>query len=393
MVKKSLPQKKVRPGKAASSRDNAALKKAAPLNEGPIKTSGSSVVIKDMPLEQKPAAMPNLEKAAIDKKALPVFQMPRALQPVPEIQQLDAGPSETISLPPPTMDINSEQIPDSPQPVCTRPSLYIVMVTPEIAPAAKVGGLADVVFGLARELAIRGNAVEIILPKYDGMRYDHIWGLERDYNDLWVPWYEGFVHCTVWSGFVHGRKCFFIESHSRDNFFNRGAYYGFNDDIVRFAFFSRAAMEFMFKSGKHPDIIHCHDWQTGLVPVFLYEIYKGLGMTHSRVCYTIHNFGHQGVTGEYILRATGLNRPDYFMHYDRLRDNKNLRAVNLMKAGIVYSNFVNTVSNTYAVEAKEGSEGAGLGPTLKTHHIKYGGVVNGIDYAFWNPEIDRYIPA
>jgi starch synthase len=140
-----------------------------------------------------------------------------------------------------------------------------------------------VVFGLSRELAIRGNHVEIILPKYDNLRYDHIHELNPVYNDLWVPWYDGAVHCTVYFGFVHDRKCFFIEPHSQDNFFNRGSVYGFPDDVLRYAFFSRAAMEFMLKSGKHPDIIHCHDWQTALAPVLLYEIYQHLGM-HQRGC-------------------------------------------------------------------------------------------------------------
>ncbi|MFM8330397.1 MAG: glycogen/starch synthase, partial [Candidatus Methylumidiphilus sp.] len=178
----------------------------------------------------------------------------------------------------------------------TMPHMYIVQIAPELAPVAKVGGLADVVFGLSNELEIRGNSVEIILPKYDCLRYDHIWGLCETYKDLWVPWYGGAIHCTVFFGFVHGRKCFFIEPHSQDNFFNRGSVYGFKDDVLRFAFFTRAAMEFLWKSGKHPDIIHCHDWQTALAPVFLYEIYQHMGMTHPRVCFTIHNFKHQGVT-------------------------------------------------------------------------------------------------
>lgn len=113
------------------------------------------------------------------------------------------------------------------------PSLFIVHITPELAPVAKVGGLADVVFGLGNELEIRGNSVEIILPKYDCLRYDHVWGLCETFKDLMVPWYGGAIHCTVFFGFVHGRKCFFIEPHSADNFFNRGSIYGFNDDVMR----------------------------------------------------------------------------------------------------------------------------------------------------------------
>lgn len=266
------------------------------------------------------------------------------------------------------------------------------MVATECAPVAKVGGLGDVVFGLSRELEVRGNDVEIILPKYDCMRYDQIWGLQRVFDDLWVPFYDQWVHCSVFFGLVHGRKCFFIDPHSDRNFFNRGVFYGHRDDPERFAFFSRAALEFMLKSGKHPDIIHCHDWQTGLVPVLLYEIYKFLGMGHPRVCYTLHNVKHQGLTGDFILHAAGLGRPGYFSHPDRLRDTHNPFALNLMKGGIVYSNFVTTVSPKYAWEIQNSEQGYGLGHTLHVHGVKFGGVLNGVDYSVWNPEVDCHIP-
>ena len=137
----------------------------------------------------------------------------------------------------------------APPPRPAIPPMYVVMISPELAPAAKVGGLGDVVYGLARELEIRGNSVEIILPKYNNMRYDHVWGLTKVHENLWVPWYGGAINTSVWFGFVHGRKCFFIDPHSNDNFFNRGVYYGQNDDIMRFGFFCRAALEFMLKTG------------------------------------------------------------------------------------------------------------------------------------------------
>lgn len=269
--------------------------------------------------------------------------------------------------------------------------MYIVMIASECAPVAKVGGLGDVVYGLCRELEIRGNSVEIILPKYDCLRYGEIYGLTVAHQDLWVPWYDRSIHCTVHFGFVHGRKCFFIESHSPENFFNRGGFYGQADDDQRFAFFNKAALEFMLKAGKHPDIIHCHDWQTGLVPVLLYEVYKQAGMTHPRVCYTLHNLAHQGVTREHILRATGLNRHAYFFHPDRLQDNFNRGAINLMKGGIVYSNFVTTVSPRYAWEIMHTDQSFGLGHTLHTHRQKVGGILNGLDYDVWNPGTDARI--
>lgn len=270
--------------------------------------------------------------------------------------------------------------------------MYIVMIASECAPVAKVGGLADVVYGLSREVETRGHTVELILPKYDCLRYDQIWGLHITMHDLWVPWFGGAIHCSVWFGFVHGRKCFFIEPHSRDNFFNRGAFYGYLDEAMRFAFFSKAAMEFMLKTNKRPDVIHCHDWQTGLVPVLLAEVYRFHGMWNQRTCYTIHNFKHQGIAGTDVLTATGLHRPDYYLHYNQLRDNFNVRAINFMKGGIVYSNFVTTVSPQHAWEARHTDQGYGLGHTLHAHGGKFGGVLNGVDYDVWNPEIDPYIP-
>lgn len=271
--------------------------------------------------------------------------------------------------------------------------MYIVQIASECAPVIKAGGLGDVVYGLSRELEMRGHCVELILPKYDCMRYDHIWGLHDAYLNLWVPWYGAAIHCSVYCGWVHGRLCFFIEPHSQDDFFNRGCYYGCSDDNMRFAFFCKAALEFLQQSNKRPDVIHCHDWQTGLVPVLLYEIYQYHGMAHQRVCYTIHNFKHQGFGGNEILWATGLNRESYYFDYDRLRDNFNPFALNLMKGGIVYSNFVTTVSPYHAWEAQHTDIGYGLGHTLYLHQQKFRGILNGIDYDFWNPEVDRYIPA
>ena len=267
-----------------------------------------------------------------------------------------------------------------------------MMVAPECAPAAKAGGLGDVVFGLSRELEIRGNTVEIVMPKYACMRYGDIWDLQISHNDLWVPWHGGVVHATVWFGYVHGRKCFFVEPHSADNFFGRDRLYGYPDDIDRFTFFSKAALEFMAQSNKRPDIIHCHDWHSGLVPCLLYEQYRD-AMPYQRVCYTIHNFRHQGVTGPQVLWGPQLNPPEYFLDRNRLGDDRYLQTANLMKAGVVYSNFVTTVSPNHANEVRFGECGSGIAPALSVHEGKFGGVLNGVDYDVWNPETDPFIPA
>ena len=393
---KALPE---RAGKALPGTEYTGADRPTPTPTPTARHRPPATIADEAPATQAPAsptesvtedAKPTVSAPAPDSKLEPSPAAEISTAPEPSAESNGFPANEAL----PESDYRPEPYPDPEPPVQWnhRPSLFIVHITPEMAPVAKVGGLADVVFGIAREHAIRGNQVEIILPKYDNLRYDHIFELHEVYRDLWVPWYEGAIHCTVFFGFVHGRKCFFIEPHSQDNFFNRGSIYGFKDDVLRFAFFSRAAIEFLWKSGKHPDIVHCHDWQTALVPVFLYEIYQQLGMTHPRVCLTIHNFQHQGHTGAELLRATGLHRPERFFDRLRMGDNHHKGALNLLKAGIVYSNFVTTVSPRYAFETKDQGQGFGLEPTLHTHHMKYGGVLNGIDYDVWNPEVDRYIP-
>lgn len=270
--------------------------------------------------------------------------------------------------------------------------MHVVMVAPECAPVAQAGGLGEVVYGLGRELQLHGHAVDVVLPKYDCMRYDRIEDLRLDHWDLWVPWFSGTVHCSVYFGWVDGLRCFFIEPHTQDLFFERGQYYGAHDDVLRFAFFSKAAMEFLLVTGRRPDVIHTHDWQTALVPVLLYEIYAGQGMERQRACHTIHNFGHQGVTDETILWATGLQRPEYYRHGDRLQDPFNPMALNLNKGGIVYANFVTTVSIQHAWEVRNTDQGKGLGHTLYQHQAKFGGVLNGLDYQNWNPTGDPHVP-
>ncbi len=268
--------------------------------------------------------------------------------------------------------------------------MYIIMVSSECAPVAKVGGLGDVVHGLARELQLRNNHVEVILPMYDCLRYDQIYGLDKCYSDLWVPFYNQWIRCDIFSGNVDHIPCLFIKPLSHQNFFDRGIFYGHNDDPARFALFSRAVMEFIYKSGRNPDIIHCHDWQTGLIPTLLYEIYQPMGMGHPRVCYTLHNVKHQGITGPQTLDQCGLGR--HLMSRDKLGDHTHNGAVNLMKGGIVYANFTTTVSPRYAEEIKHSDLGCGLQSTLSQHAGKFGGVLNGIDYGSWNPEVDKYIP-
>jgi len=267
--------------------------------------------------------------------------------------------------------------------------MYIVMISAESAPVAKVGGLGDFVEGLAHDLAGRGHQVEIILPKYDCLNTERIWELNK-VQDLWVPYFGEWLHCDLEMGRADGLTCWFIDPHSPREFFSRGRIYGEPDDPERFALFARAALEFLYKSGRHPDIIHCHDWHCGLVPVLLEEVYRPQGMTRPRVCYTLHNLGYQGRTEEQVLRQAGLD-PAALMTPERLQDPGDPQTVNLMQGGIVYADYVTTVSPRYAWEAQNGDQGMGLQPTLQRHADKFGGVLNGIDYEVWNPQTDPHI--
>ena len=268
--------------------------------------------------------------------------------------------------------------------------MHITMVGAECAPVAKAGGLGDVIHGLSRELTRQGHEVEAILPKYDCLRLDLIEDLHRAYDDLRVPFFQQPVPCEVDCGYVGGVRCFFIDPRSDHRFFERGKIYGDADDPGRFAFFSRAVLELLLKTGKQPDIIHSHDWQTALVPVLLREIYDALGLSRPQVCHTLHNLAHQGVAGDHVLRAVALN-PARLMTADRLRDWGNPQSANLLKGAIVYASAVTTVSPRHAREILETDQGMGLTETLQAHREKLRGVVNGIDVETWDPQADPYI--
>lgn len=270
--------------------------------------------------------------------------------------------------------------------------MHIVMITPECAPAAKIGNLADVVFGLSRELTQHGHVVEIILPKYIGWQYQHIQALEIELSNLLVPWDNATVDCTVFKGTMNGQTCIFIDPKPQHDFFQRNNYYGYSDDDVRFAFFSKAALEYLTVSNKQPDIIHTHDWQTALVPILLHEYYQHQGLNRQRTCHTIHNFKYQGIITDTVLIAAGLNSIEQYHHEHRMQDTFNSSALNLTKGAINCANFITTVSPRYAWEVRFTDQGYGLGHALFRHRQKFGGIVNGLNCEVWNPQTDATLP-
>ncbi|XP_077250958.1 starch synthase 4 [Tasmannia lanceolata] len=272
----------------------------------------------------------------------------------------------------------------------TRPGLHVIHIAAEMAPAAKVGGLGDVVCGLSKALQKRGHLVEVVLPKYDCIQYDRIGDLKA--LDVVVQsYFDGQMFKNkVWVGTVEGLPVYFIEPLHPAKFFWRGQLYGEHDDFKRFSYFSRAALELLLQAGKKPDIIHCHDWQTAFVAPLYWDVYAPRGFNSARICFTCHNFEYQGTAPASELASCGLdvhqlNRPD------RMQDNKDHGQVNPIKGAIVFSNIVTTVSPTYAQEVRTAEGGQGLHATLNSHYKKFVGILNGIDTDAWNPSTDTFI--
>jgi starch synthase len=269
--------------------------------------------------------------------------------------------------------------------------MFIVHIAAEIAPVAKVGGLADVVLGLSRELTKQGHMVAIILPKYDCMDDQDVKDMQIVDNNFWSMGAEGWVRNSIWAGLVEGLPIFFIEPHNSTGYFNRGRFYNCDDDSERFLYFSRAALEFLLKSGKHPDIIHLHDWQTATIAPLYYDVYRSLGLQISGIVFTVHNFEYQGLCESSELDKIGLKSTDY-LSSGKLRDSQYPEKINLMQGGIVYSDYVTTVSPNYAQEVLHPLGGKGLEVLLNQYQHKFTGVLNGLDYTYWNPETDPFLP-
>jgi starch synthase len=270
--------------------------------------------------------------------------------------------------------------------------MHIIHFTSELAPIAKVGGLGDVIYGLSKELVKQGYNVEIILPKYDVIQYDLLENLQVCYRELWS--YDGpySYNNTIWSCEVNGLKVYLIEAHHPHYFYNRGTIYGCDDDTERFLYFSRAAMEFLYKSGKTPDVLHVHDWPTAVIPVLMKDMYLSLGMKKTKTVLTLHNLEHQGRCSAATLSKTGLLGEDYLTP-SKLQDPTSLKEINLLKGGIEYSDQITTVSPSYEEEIKSARGGHGLSPLLAKHENKLSGILNGIDEDFWNPENDPHLIA
>jgi starch synthase len=268
--------------------------------------------------------------------------------------------------------------------------LKILMVTPEVVPFVKVGGLADVVGALSKVLAAQGHDVRLVVPKYAGMQ--QIEKAKPLSEPLVVKLGGHKAYARVWECKLPGSKsiCYLLE---HNEYFDHTSVYGGgpsgdgSQDGYRFTFLSRAAVDLCTLLDWIPDVLHCHDWTTGLVPVYLNTTEFNEPIGRAATLMTLHNMGHQGWFQPDLFHFAGL--PDSIFRSDGL---ESMGQVNLLKGGIYHATKLSTVSPTYAYEIQVPEQGHGLDHVLRFRAADLIGILNGIDESEWNPETDRFLP-
>jgi starch synthase len=267
--------------------------------------------------------------------------------------------------------------------------MKILFAASEASPFAKTGGLGDVAGGLPPALAGLGHDVRVVMPRYrtvdpDAYNLTHA----AEFPVPIASWQE---RCDVLEGSM-GKDvtAYFI---NKDVYFDRPGLYGtgrgdYPDNAERFIFFSRAVLELCRALDFRPDIIHCNDWQTGLVPLYRRKLYaRDRGLRGAATVFTIHNLGYQGLFWHWDMKLTGLGwdvfTPEGIEFWGK---------INFLKAGLVYSDMLTTVSPTYSREIQTPEYGHGLEGVLAKKRADLYGILNGIDFALWDPARDRAIP-
>ena len=367
-------------------------KKAEPVAEkaAPVEKKAEPVVEKAPPVEKK--AEPVAEKAApvekkaepaAEKKAAPAKKKAAAAKKQAPVEE-QAAPVEEKAAP---AEEKAEPVVEQAAPVDERSNLprrSIAFIGSECHPFVKTGGLGDVMYALPRELARLNCDVRVILPRYacipkeyqDKMVYRGEFYM--DLGNTGRSYYVGIME-YIWDGVVYD----FIDN---QEFFTSGnPYTNLVDDIPKYCFFSKAALAALNYMDWIPDIVHCHDWQAALVPVYLRTLFRDTPVGRAKSILTIHNLRFQGVYNIPTIQYwSGL--PNEVFGMGALQ--QNWVDANLLKGGLAYADRITTVSGTYAGEIQTSEYGEKLENHLRYHSGKLRGIVNGIDYEMWNPETD-----
>ena len=326
------------------------------------------------------------EEAAETAAEAPAEEAPHRSSRGPVRQKQLKHPAETAEEGPqrkeeaPAEEAAAEEAP-APMP---EPRRSIAFIGSECYPFVKTGGLGDVMYALPQALVEQNCDVKVILPRYacipqkyqEKMVYRG--SFQMDLCEDGRSFYVGIME-YVWDGVVYD----FIDN---EEFFSFGnPYTNLVDDIPKFCYFGKAALAALNYMDWIPDVIHCHDWQAGLVPVYLRTMFHNTPVGRSKVMITIHNLRFQGVYNIPTVRYwSGL--PDYVFNKDALK--QGYEDANMFKGGLTYANMITTVSGTYAGEIQTPFYGENLDAHLRYHSGKLRGIVNGIDYDLWDPSTD-----
>src|SRR5579883_372076 len=265
--------------------------------------------------------------------------------------------------------------------------LRVLILAAEIVPFAKVGGLADVVGALPKALHALGHDVRLVMPRYrqvDPARFH----LNTVLDSLSVQVGDFQLQTSVCQGEIGDHIPVYMIDAPR--FFDRENIYGYIDDGERFILFCRAALELARALDWSPDIVHCNDWHTGIVPNWMHTVYReDPFFSDTATVYTIHNLAYQGIFGYRILEVAGVAANGFL--YPQIAELANV--VDIMGRGILFADAVTTVSQRYAQEILTPTYGEKLDHLLRSRRDRLFGILNGIDYTELNPATDHYIAA
>jgi starch synthase len=269
--------------------------------------------------------------------------------------------------------------------------LKILLMTAEMVPFAKTGGLADVTGALPKALMAQGHDIRVAMPRYGRIDRDRF-KLHEALEAYPVPMDDHSEDATLLQTNVESSSGA-IPVYMVDNphYYDRDGIYMYEDDADRFIFFCRATLEGIKRLEWQPDVIHCHDWHTAIVPNWLKTIYHDDPFFANMACvYTIHNLAYQGIFGYRVLEIAGVDEYGFIAHPDMPLLND---VVDFMGRGIYYADIINTVSETYANEILAPEFGEGVDPLLRDRRDRLYGILNGIDTEINNPATDRHIVA
>ena len=268
-----------------------------------------------------------------------------------------------------------------------QPRRSVAFIGSECYPFVKTGGLGDVMYALPKMLAKQNCDVKVILPRYGCIPWEYqekmvyVGSFDMDLCSDGRSFYVGIME-YVWDGVVYD----FIDN--QELFAGGNPYTSLIEDIPTFCYFGKAALAALNYLNWIPDVIHCHDWQAGLVPIYLREMFNETPLASAKTILTIHNLRFQGIYNIETLKYW-TNLPDYVFNKDAMVEN--WLDANMLKGGITYANMITTVSNTYAGEIQTAFFGEHLDAHLRYHSGKLRGIVNGIDYDIWNTASDPYL--